>query len=78
MKPPRSRNPGTRLGRPPLKRSSVSDTLPSSQAPSPMSDFDSATPGAAFRRGGSVGGFRPMPKHHPDPGFCGGGSTRRR
>lgn len=48
------------------------------QSPSPMDSFDSATPAAAFKRGGTVNGCSPMPKYHPDPGFCGGGSTRRR
>jgi hypothetical protein len=78
MKHPRLRNPGTRLGRPPKMRSTVADDLAPDQAPTPMSDYDSATPASAFRRGGSVNGFSQMPKHHPDPGFCGGGSTRRR
>jgi hypothetical protein len=41
-----------------------------------MDNFDSATPGAAFKRGGGVGGFKPMPKYHPDKGFCGGGKTK--
>jgi len=72
------RNPGVRMGRPPKLKSTVSDSLSKNQLPSPMSNFDSATPGAAFRRGGSVGGFSQMPKHHPDPGFCAGGPTKRR
>lgn len=72
----RNRNPGTRVGRPPKLRSTVAAPMMPGQPPGPMDNFDSATPGAAFKRGGGVGGFKPMPKYHPDKGFCGGGKTK--
>ena len=70
------RNVFTRIGRPPMPKVKVGKTaLGEPQGLSPMSNFDSAIPASAFRTGGSV---KTMPKHHPDPGFCGGGPARRR
>jgi len=72
------RNVFTKMGRPAGAKKvapSFGDTA-KTPAASPMDNFDTSIPGAAFRRGGSTNGCKPMPKYHPDPGFCGGGKTR--
>jgi hypothetical protein len=60
------RNPGTRLGRPPAitPLTQPKTSTGEKQGLAPMDQFDSAVPGAAFKRGGSV-----MPKHHDDEDF---------
>lgn len=73
-----ARNPGTRVGRPPAIRSTVAVKPIKGIAPAPMDNFDRAIPAKAFNRGGSVGGFKTMPRHHDDPSFCAGGPTRRK
>ena len=72
------KNVGVRMGRPPQLRSTVAAPPSRGVKPAPMDNYDSATPAAAYSRGGGVMGCKPMPKHHDDPGFCSGGSTRRR
>jgi len=72
------RNVFTRMGRPPHPKKSAPSFGDTSRNPAqgPMDGLDTAIPGAAFRRGGSVDGCKPMPKYHPDKGFCGGGKVR--
>jgi hypothetical protein len=76
----RNRNVFTRLGRPPKTTIPKAAALASGepQGASPMQGLDTAIPAAAFNRGGQTYGCKPMPKYHPDPGFCAGGSTKRR
>jgi hypothetical protein len=63
---PRNRNPGTRLGRPPIIKPITAPRTPTGekQGLGPSEMLDTAVPGAAFKRGGSV-----MPRHHDDPDF---------
>jgi hypothetical protein len=69
----RMRNPGTRLGRPPQTTMPARTKLASgeTQAPGPMDGLDTATPGAAFKRGGKA-----MPQWHDDPAYRKGGKVR--
>lgn len=79
MKPPRMRNPGTRLGRPPTPKmpaKGAKSSIGEPMAPGPMDGLDTAMPGAAFKRGGSVMGCSPMPYHHDDPKMCKGGRMK--
>lgn len=66
-----ARNPGTRIGRPPTIKMPPALKLPSGerQGLGPTTMLDTALPGRAFPRNGT------MPRHHDDPAFCRGGST---
>jgi hypothetical protein len=71
------RNVFTRMGRPPTPKPIAKTFAVTGEkaGASPMENFDARIPAQAFDCGGSV---KRMPKYHPDPGFCGGGSTKRR
>lgn len=45
-------------------------------SPGPMDGFTPSVPGASFRRGGGVRGYRQMAQHHDDPNYCKGGRVR--
>jgi len=66
----------TKLGRPKGSRAAGQRQMPDMGTPSlggmpgggasPMAGFSPAVPGAAFRQGGSVNGFKKMASHHDD------------
>lgn len=68
-----ARNPGTRIGRPPKLALPQRQLLASGerQGYAPTDKLDTAVPGRAFPRNGT------MPRHHDDPAFCRGGQKRR-
>jgi len=57
-----TKNPFTKIGRPKAIPTPHPNSNAAKQA-SPTDGFRAEIPGAAFRRGGSVGGFKPMPKY---------------
>lgn len=68
-----SKNPGTRIGRPPSIPAPSRAKLPNGerQGSSPTDRLDTAIPAAAFPRN------RSMPRYHDDPSFLHGGPKRR-
>ena len=78
------KNFGVRLGRPtspaanrmPAPPKMTAELLSGPMGASPMDSFAPGIPAAAFKRGGGVGGYSTMPKHHDDPAFCSGGKVK--
>lgn len=71
-----AKNTFTRIGRPPKPKiyTAPRQVLTAErQGRAPSDGLDTALPASAFRRGTGQ-----MPKYHEDPGFCSGGSARRR
>jgi len=70
------RNVFTKIGRPKTPSvKPIKDVSGQTQGLSPMDNFDTRIPARAFACGGSV---KTMPKYHDTPGFCSGGSSKRR
>lgn len=69
-----ARNPGTRIGRPPMMKMPARPKMPSGekQGRGPTDGYDSAIPGQAYQRPASS-----MPQWHEDPAYCRGGKVRR-